>query len=428
MKDCVDESWNMTSHTRPFLSAEKSYKEAYRKLVLPYIQHQDTESLENEANRNVFLSDDSESQHYSEQFAAWLMHPVDEGHDYQLFVRRSRMLMAIIKTIIPQNTEMRFVLSIMNKLDQTIPKKNVLSCVSFYIVTTNLCELVHLHRTPDKYQTGWMLVKKADKHLGLGVLHYVAIANKLIRFANTDWTLKTVLEVLKLIGNNLQRIQPITNNITLEEALPLAELAYENANNKNNPIPLQHINVTLSNGYHLQQNQYMGKGRFHLPLSLNGFVAESKNEIIVGFRGTENLMNWISDFIQYIVGTSLIYKMALGLMIEIHAQYGNNLLVVGHSLGGGLVQFSVAGLNALGVNGVGFNSAGLSDMSYSMLKGRTACSLSHVYLRHDQIFHIGNQIGERYVQCGNEINPYKAHVLSTMRKHLCQSQPFLFLI
>lgn len=428
--DCTDESWNMVGKVGTFLSAEKSYKDAYRKLlrdVPSFIPNPKAETQISEGIQDIPKGAEFDGTNV-ETFSRWLIQPIEHGDDYELFVSQANELLTIIRNIIPQNTKMVFILKIMDKLGQIKPKRNVLSCVSFYTVTSNLCELVHLHRTPDRYQTGWMLVKKADKHLGLGVLHYVAIANKLIRLANTDWTLKTMQEVLKLIGNNFQRFQPISNNIALEDALPLAELAYKSANNIYNPIYLQHINVTLSNGYQLQHNQNNGNGRFHLPLSMNGFVAVCGHEIIVGFRGTGNLINWFSDFIQYIVGTSLIYKMALGLMMEIYAQYGNNLLVVGHSLGGGLTQFSVAGLNAPGVKGVGFNSAGLSDMSYSMLKGCTVGSISHVYLRYDQIFHIGIQIGERYVQCGTETNPYKAHVLSTMRRHLCQSQPFFSLI
>lgn len=85
------------------------------------------------------------------------------------------------------------------------------------------------------------------------------------------------------------------------------------------------------------------------------------------------------------------------------------------------------GLNVSGVVGVGFNSAGLSKISYDMLRNKTNSSISHVHLRHDQIFNIGYQLGNCYNQIGKENNVLKAHKISEMRNHLICPLPKLYL-
>ena len=129
------------------------------------------------------------------------------------------------------------------------------------------------------------------------------------------------------------------------------------------------------------------------------------------------MTNMITDIAQYLVGSSLVYKMALGLLIEIRSQIQNELLVVGHSLGGGLMQFAVAGLNELEIEGIGFNSAGLSDMTYNILHGKDG-RISHFHLKYDQVFHIGHQLGRCYDMNHSVSNPVSAHHLSTMRKYV----------
>ena len=88
---------------------------------------------------------------------------------------------------------------------------------------------------------------------------------------------------------------------------------------------------------------------------------------------------------------------------------------MGHSLGGGLTQFTVAGLDDKLVVGLGYNSAGLSNMAVDLLKNKYQGSIHHLYLRYDQVFLIGNQLGDYYVQNGDVGEPYRAHKLSTMR-------------
>jgi hypothetical protein len=221
--------------------------------------------------------------------------------------------------------------------------------------------------------------------------------------------MKTAEEVLKLIGQNLFSSYPLSDQaLCLEHAIPLAEVAYHDHDGE----PLLPVSIQMPGNYSIS-------GRFHLPLSLHGYIAtcEHTNRTFLGFRGTDSMTNVITDIAQYLVGSSLVYKMALGLLIEIRSQIQNELLVVGHSLGGGLMQFAVAGLNDLEVEGIGFNSAGLSDMTYNILHGRDG-RISHFHLKYDQVFYIGHQLGKCFDMNHSVSNPISAHRLSTMRKYV----------
>lgn len=393
------EKWNMKGNTRKFLSAEKGYKEAYRALVGPMlISH-------NENEREGYPAD------FSESIVSYLRRTITNEVAYNAFTTKATALMDVIGDIIPQNTNLQFVSKIRLKLSNTQPNRQVLSCVCFHSVLNNLCEFVHLHRNPDRFQTGYMLVNTANRHLGLGFVHYAAVANNLIRLATIDWTDKAIKEAIKLFSRNFYIPNPVYPHQTyLEHALPLAELAY-----RDSPIghQLSPVNITLSNGFAIN-------GRFHLPLSLSGYVAEADctDRTIIGFRGTENWVNWITDITQYLVGSSLAYKMALGLLIEIQAQKGSNLLVVGHSLGGGLTQYSVEGLIDDDVVGMCYNSAGLSNLACYELRHNNQGGIFHLHLKFDQVFLIGNQLGRYSDMNETELNPVKAHYLSTMRRHV----------
>lgn len=397
---CENEKWGMRGNTPKFLKAEKDYKRAYKNLLVNHYHY-----LINE-ERLYYGADERFN---DEAFANWLRSEITIENYYIQFVEKGKALLTIIDEIIPKDTKLDFFVSVKNKLENIDPKQNVFSCVCYYKAMNNLCEFVHLHRFGKGYKIGLYLVKKADKHLGLGVLHYAAIASKLIRLANTDWTSKTADEVFKLIIRNFSRRYPISYpEMWYEHALPLAELAYQDyANGKQ----LQPVSIKLSDDYSIN-------GRFHLPLSFHGYIAKCNrtNQVVVGFRGTDSFTNVITDITQYLVGTTLVYKMALGLLLEIRTHIKRQLFVVGHSLGGGLMQFAVAGLNDSKVEGVGFNSAGLSDMTNHLLHGKSGC-IYHFHLKYDQVFLIGHQLGGCFDMSHEVYDPITAHRLSTMRKY-----------
>lgn len=393
------EQWNMKGNTRKFLSAEKAYKEAYRSLVGPMPIYP------NENEREYYPYG------FPKRIVNYLSQSIANEGVYNDFISKARALMKIIGEIVPQNTKLKFVISVLFKLSNTQPNYQILSCICFHSALNNLCEFVHLHRSSERFRTGYMLFSKANSYLGLGFVHYAAVANNLIRLATTNWTEEAIKKTIKLIGRNIYIPNPVFyHRVYLEEALPLAEVAYRDSPNGHQLSP---VNITLSNGFTFN-------GRFHLPLSLSGYVAEANctDRTIVGFRGTEKWVNWITDITQYLVGSSLVYKMALGLLIEIYAQKGEKLLVVGHSLGGGLTQYSVAGLDKEGVVGMCYNSAGLSDLARFELRDTRCGYIYHLHLKCDQIFLIGNQLGSYSDMHGMVRNPITAHYLSSMRRYV----------
>ena len=219
-----------------------------------------------------------------------------------------------------------------------------------------------------------------------------------------------VIEIAKVIGKNMCHRECVSSSTcNLEYGIGLAELAYENPS-KSPICVLTPVNLEIDKSYEIE-------GRFQLPLHLGGYIAHCKcyDGYIIGFRGTKNWKNWLTNATQQLVGISLIYMVALGLVLKMKEKYGSQLLVVGHSLGGGLTQFAVAGLNDKQVKGVGYNSAGLSNMAADLLKNNHQGGIFHLHLRFDQVFLIGNQLGHCYDQKKIVKNPVRAHLINTMR-------------
>ena len=74
--------------------------------------------------------------------------------------------------------------------------------------------------------------------------------------------------------------------------------------------------------------------------------------------------------------------------------------VVGHSLGGGLMQYACTAIDDVRINGTGFNSAGLSPYSCYTLTGeritRNRDRIEHVCAITDPVSKFGKQIGDVY--------------------------------
>lgn len=74
------------------------------------------------------------------------------------------------------------------------------------------------------------------------------------------------------------------------------------------------------------------------------FGMEGDDTVLIGFAGTDlaNLSTVKAD-IQQLVGYSAFYRMAAGVVCLMLQEYpSHNVRVIGHSLGGGLTQYSVA--------------------------------------------------------------------------------------
>lgn len=142
----------------------------------------------------------------------------------------------------------------------------------------------------------------------------------------------------------------------------------------------------------------------HAPASFHvWFGMEGDDTVLIGFAGTEltNLPTVRAD-IQQLVGYSAFYRMAIGVVSLMLQHYpSHNVRVIGHSLGGGLTQFSVAAniWRAQGrLTGIGFNSAGLSSQACRSLESNlplATCSISHYITPHDLVSRVGNLLGSK---------------------------------
>ena len=213
----------------------------------------------------------------------------------------------------------------------------------------------------------------------------------------------------------------------LSQNLKYADLAYRRHLAKG-----RHIEVLDS--YKVHFGMYKGEninGRFHLQGDLNGFVGSLKRKpytIIIGFSGTDSARNWLTDLRQYFGFLDPVYVQALGLVRAVWAGKRHKkgyrqspIVVCGHSLGGGLMQYAVASMNKDGIMGFGYNSAGLSKRYVERLpRELKASNIYHLYLPYDVVFRLpfAYQLGKSVRMRNTVLNPIKAHKLGVMWANL----------
>jgi len=141
------------------------------------------------------------------------------------------------------------------------------------------------------------------------------------------------------------------------------------------------IDTSKSGGYvnlskaelptYLQPVYDEAKGLITSSRGLRAWLGKKDNNIVVSFSGTDSLDMVYAD-IEQLSAPSLLYLKSAGLLkIMLDSNPGKNFYVTGHSLGGGLTQFSLTA-NASGnisrLSGFGYNPAGLSEISMIHLK------------------------------------------------------------
>lgn len=209
--------------------------------------------------------------------------------------------------------------------------------------------------------------------------------------------------------------------------LKYAELAYRG-------VPAKGLVKDVLDPYVINYGKYKGtnvNGFFRLQGDLNGFVGSRRNTaktIVIGFSGTDSLANCWTDIRQYFGYLDPAYVEALALLKSVwigrtHKKGFENskIVVCGHSLGGGVMQYAVASMMKTDeITGYGYNSAGLSWKNIRRLPPMKHQNIFHLYLPKDVVFKLPPtyQLGKAVALEDIEKNRWKAHKIKVMRAHL----------
>lgn len=160
------------------------------------------------------------------------------------------------------------------------------------------------------------------------------------------------------------------------------------------------------------------------------FAVDNRHyDAVLSFAGTaanglaRKSANCITDIVQILYGPEECYLAAAGLLMDVLRTINGRILVVGHSLGGGLMQFACAAADNDRVEGVGFNSAGLSSYSRKALtKAKTTPAhfrITHICAATDWVSSIGYQIGHTcYVDTHHLLSHSQDHLNQTLNGRL----------
>ena len=207
--------------------------------------------------------------------------------------------------------------------------------------------------------------------------------------------------------------------------LKYADLAYRNHTTKG-------LVVDVLSPYTIHFNKYGGEsisGRFQLQGNMNGFVGyRNDNTIVVGLSGTEpfSCKNWKTNACQYFGRMDPVYLQAAGLVNSVWLSKTHKkgfkqkkVIVCGHSLGGGLMQFAI-GLNGkIDMEGYGYNSAGLSRPNMQDVWLDKPLKIHHIYQPMDAVFVLpfAVQLGRAVKSEGTVLDPIRAHLIGALRKY-----------
>ena len=156
--------------------------------------------------------------------------------------------------------------------------------------------------------------------------------------------------------------------------------------------------------------------KFDLKNGVAGLGWKNDETFIIGFSGTQNKIMFLVDMSQ-IKDLSPAYVSAAGLIEVIKGKsLGNNIILCGHSLGGGLAQFAAATQEET-IQAYCYNSAGLVG-AYNAIKNLLPIkNIYHFRLRNDIVSRFGKLIGEVYT-IEYPKNYYKSHGRETIKKSL----------
>lgn len=248
------------------------------------------------------------------------------------------------------------------------------------------CGLIFQRRNPFI-----QLYKKGCQEIGIKTLPFFSLVNNSISLAFTALTgglkdsfIQDVKDIVSQFNSNLnEKLLPADKKVR-DNFLFFSQMAKSAYDFQLDFLKSQYNLKEYPMGCKWLNSQKINCG-FEYYSSYGMVLEDANDKVFITFGGTvidrickKTFYTLITDLIQA-NSISLSYVVSVGLVSEIKEESKNkNIIVCGHSLGGGITQFVASVLqNTVGYT---FNSAGLSKDSLKLLK----CSNS----KRDNIFHL----------------------------------------
>lgn len=197
-------------------------------------------------------------------------------------------------------------------------------------------------------------------------------------------------------------------------------------------ISKKHATNFIKTQYKPDNMQLDLKNKHGLSVALFDHKGTSGRIICLSFAGTRvdissatgrkvMVQNGLTDVFQYFNVPSRTYFASVAILQEVMKSFpGRRIFVFGHSLGGGLMQYSCATLNSELLHGFGYNSAGLSQNTLNTipchLQGNMKCHIRHICSLHDPVSRLGYLIPTiKYVK---SVKGNKSHGLKQLNEEI----------
>lgn len=258
---------------------------------------------------------------------------------------------------------------------------------------------------------------------------------------------KSNLEIINIVFSSLLKLRdnrkltpldPLFATVDQREGAVLSNYAYQEQPSINPDYSFTVSTLPQSS----LPNYDPQTGFFSFGSNLHGaLLNRSGQKIWLVFSGTKfsksfeqiprMLSNVLTDMFQIMFTVDVSYLVAVGVIEKVLEENPDKAIdVYGHSLGGGLMQFSVQALSAKygdRLRGYGYNSAGLSKLTLSLLNvndlNKASGNIEHIVLKKDIVSRVGSLIGINY--CLKERKAKKlltAHFIETVIRLLYNGQ------